>query len=68
MSSGYTACKCRDCFEIAVSDDMNNPDFCHECREAGCEADQECRRPDAYGGDSNDSVLPDARLVPEETS
>ena len=58
MSSWYTHCKCRDCFEIAVSDDQNNPDFCHECREAGCEADQECQRLGAYGGD-DDSILPD---------
>lgn len=42
MGSGYTSCKCRDCMEIAVSDDMNNPDFCWECEETGCEKDSEC--------------------------
>lgn len=47
--SGYTQCACRDCFEIVVSNDMAHPDFCEGCREAGCEPDQECQRPDAYG-------------------
>ena len=56
MGSGYTHCKCRDCFEITVSNDMGNPDFCTECEEAGCPdyqgvegMSQECQRPDAYG-------------------
>lgn len=49
VTSGYTECACRDCFEIAVSRNVNNPDFCHECEEAGCERDAECARPDAYG-------------------
>ena len=40
--SGYTDCRCRDCFEIAVSNDTDNPDFCHECETAGCESDSEC--------------------------
>ncbi len=51
MPSGYTDCACRDCFEIATSDDMANPDMCAECEEAGCEADEECQRSDAYGCD-----------------
>lgn len=42
MSSGYTECRCRDCFEIAISDDENNPDLCLDCEEAGCEGDSEC--------------------------
>jgi len=29
--SGYTPCKCRDCMEIAVSNDMANPDYCNAC-------------------------------------
>ena len=40
--SGYTQCRCRDCFEIAVSDDDDSPDFCGACEEAGCEDDSEC--------------------------
>jgi hypothetical protein len=41
MTSGYTDCKCRDCFETAISD-TDSPDFCWECEEAGCEEDSEC--------------------------
>lgn len=41
MASGYTDCKCRDCFEIAISKD-GKPAYCWECREAGCEAEREC--------------------------
>ena len=55
MNSGYTHCRCRDCFEIVVSDDMSVPDYCDECVEAGCPdyqgvegMSQECQRPDAY--------------------
>lgn len=42
--SGYTACPCSTCFEIAISDDMKHPDLCHECEEAGCARDgsEEC--------------------------
>lgn len=54
--SGYTHCRCRDCFETVVSNDMSKPDYCHECEEAGCPdyqgvegMSQECKRPDAYG-------------------
>ena len=56
MTSGYTQCKCRDYFKIVVSDDMGNPDFCDDCKKAGCpdyqgvkDMSQECQRPDAYG-------------------
>lgn len=49
MPSGYTDCACRDCFDIAVSDDIEKPDLCTLCKEAGCEPnDGECKRPDAY--------------------
>jgi len=55
MSSGYTHCRCRDCFEIVVSDDMDNPGYCDGCRKAGCPdyqgvkgMTQECQNPDAY--------------------
>lgn len=43
VTSGYTECRCRDCFEIAVSDDMANPDFCWACEAAECDEDSECR-------------------------
>jgi len=48
--SGYTECACRDCFEIAVSNDMSKPDLCNECEEAGCseDGDDECQCEDAY--------------------
>lgn len=65
MTSGYTQCKCRDCFEIVVSNDQAHPDFCDGCRKAGCPdyqgvkgMSQECQRPDAYGGEDGDPVLP----------
>ncbi len=51
MSSGYTNCKCRDCFEIAVSDDVEVPDFCHACEDAGCEEDAECQADANCGGE-----------------
>lgn len=51
--SGYTDCACRDCFDVAVSNDMDRPDLCGECSDAGCEAnDGECQRDDAYGADA----------------
>lgn len=37
--TGYVHCACRDCFEIAIADDDNGPALCHECEEAGCDAD-----------------------------
>lgn len=42
MNSGYTACACRDCFETSVSDNMDHPDLCNECEEAGCDLESEC--------------------------
>lgn len=44
--SGYTNCACRDCFDIAMSDDVNKPDLCWECDRAGCDAEghSECER------------------------
>lgn len=59
MSSGYTSCKCRDCFEIAISDDVEHPDFCNECEKAGCEDGEECQAPGAYGGDDEDEECQD---------
>lgn len=40
--SSYTSCRCRDCMETAISDDRLVPEFCWECRAAGCEDDKEC--------------------------
>jgi hypothetical protein len=48
--SGYTPCKCRDCFNTAISADIRKPEFCSECEAAGCEPGRECEAPGAYGG------------------
>ena len=52
--SGYTNCKCRDCFELTVSDNVNEPEFCSGCDEVGCSGyrgvrgmSQECQRDDS---------------------
>jgi len=61
MASGYTYCACRDCMDIAVSNDMSTPDLCEECKDADCvrwvgevnsplAANYECQREDAYLG------------------
>ncbi len=44
MSSGYCSCACRDCFEIAITDEEGEPALCGECEEAGCdiEGESEC--------------------------
>lgn len=42
MTSGYTHCACRDCFEVTVSSDTDEPELCSACEDAGCEADSEC--------------------------
>jgi hypothetical protein len=41
--SGYCPCACRDCFEVAISDD-DEPALCHECELAGCDdtGESEC--------------------------
>ncbi len=48
--SGYTNCACRDCFEIAISDDVGSPEMCVQCEEAGCTGEGECSSPSAFGG------------------
>ena len=56
--SGYTPCKCRDCMEIAISNDVTNPDYCNACEgECGPEntLSSECQAEGAYG--INDSVF-----------
>lgn len=44
--SGYTPCACRDCMELAISDDTAKPDMCHDCKLAGCEGG-ECQAPES---------------------
>lgn len=52
--SGYTPCACRDCFDIAISNDIRNHELCSECADAGCEPfDGECCRDD-YGVNDED--------------
>lgn len=47
--SGYIACSCRDCCDIAITSG-DGPVLCADCKEAGCEVNNgECRREDAYG-------------------
>lgn len=59
-NSGYTNCACRDCFDVTVSDDMDEPELCSECEEAGCDCEggSECCRDDAYGCDGDFEELP----------
>jgi len=55
--SGYHDCPCRDCFEIAIGEtEDGKPKLCHECEEAGCDAEgeSECDAPGAYGCDLED--------------
>lgn len=42
MASGYTYCGCPGCFNEVVSDDMDHPDLCDECEEAGCDGEGDC--------------------------
>lgn len=64
--SGYTACACRDCMDIANSGDTGKPELCGNCIDADClaynEADEregvpsysyDCQRDDAYEGDTD---------------
>lgn len=37
--SGYVACGCRDCMEIAIG---LTGALCHECADAGCDGEGEC--------------------------
>lgn len=53
MASGYTPCACRDCFEIAISNEVSSPDLCHACEEADCQEGEECEAPGAYGCDDD---------------
>lgn len=49
MTTGYCDCLCRDCFNVAVTDNHGNPQMCGPCQHAGCEENKECQRIDAYG-------------------
>jgi hypothetical protein len=51
--SGYVDCKCRDCFDVAIADDVRKGAFCHKCQDAGCTSTGECQRSDAYGVNEN---------------
>lgn len=51
MTTGYTHCPCRDCFNISIDDNM-----CHACVDAGCDGGGECRAEGAYGGDESEST------------
>ena len=56
MASGYTDCACRDCFNVAVSDNTAHPELCADCADTGCSpnGDAECCRSDAYGCEEGD--------------
>jgi hypothetical protein len=57
VSSGYTYCACRDCFDIAVSADTDQPELCLLCKDAGCTPnDGECQRGDAYASGDEPEV------------
>jgi hypothetical protein len=50
MTSGYTCCGCRDCFDVAISADMRIPDLCTDCAGYACDplGRLDCERYDAY--------------------
>ncbi|KIA61253.1 hypothetical protein [Nocardia vulneris] len=52
--SGYRACACRDCFEIAIG---TGPTLCWSCNEAGCSIDGQwaCHN-EEYGDDIDNDV------------
>jgi len=52
---GYHNCACRDCFELYVGEPG---ELCDDCEEAGCEPDDECCAPGAYGSDEDDDQPP----------
>jgi hypothetical protein len=55
-NSGYCDCACRDCFDIAISDD-GKPALCGLCADAGCDEHGgcDCERSDAYDTESEES-------------
>jgi len=58
--SGYTPCACRDCFEVAISNDVTSPDLCNACEDTcGPEnsTSSECQADGAYGTWEDDDEL-----------
>lgn len=66
--SGYAPCACRDCMDTTVSSDVNTPELCSECEDAGCvpygtqegnlfprtlPSAFDCQRDDAYDMDTD---------------
>ncbi len=65
MASGYVACACRDCFEVAIADESDeSPAMCHACTGAGCESDgeSECSAPHAYCSADSDAGKDDVMI------
>jgi hypothetical protein len=61
--SGYTPCKCRDCMEIAISNDTSKPDYCNACEgKCGPEHDTsgECQAEHAYCEAAGEADFEDA--------
>ena len=62
MTSGYTHCGCRDCFDIAISSDMTKQELCLLCEDADCRVwdgtessfEWECQRLDGIDIDLED--------------
>ena len=61
--SGYTECACRDCFEIAISENETKPELCSECEDAGCDGVHGCQTP-YWGDDDPCDDYPDGYLGP----
>lgn len=61
--SGYVACACRDCFDIAIASSNDKPTLCADCREAGCDVtgQSECERENIYGEDSDNNTDKDEK-------
>jgi hypothetical protein len=58
--SGYTACTCRDCMDVAISTHISHPELCLLCKDAGCEPDNgDCQRDDAYDSEVIPGESPD---------
>lgn len=37
LLSGYTSCKCAECFEISISNDAGEAQYCNQCESWGCD-------------------------------
>ena len=38
-----TPCRCSECYNVALSNDLQLPDFCLACWVAECDGEQDCR-------------------------